>query len=199
MNFEELSIPGAWKVSSVKHEDHRGSFSEWFKFDEVSLALGFHFEVKQANISFSNRGSVRGIHYSLAPEGQAKWVTCLTGSVLDFIVDIRLGSPTFGKWVAVELSADNNLSLLVSSGLGHAFVAKEDNSCVTYLLTSPYSPQVEFAINPFDPTIGIDWVFPREKLILSKKDDAAPFLSVLSQNFKLPLYRNIIRLKRDWN
>jgi dTDP-4-dehydrorhamnose 3,5-epimerase len=191
MIFEELTISGAWKATSIKYKDHRGSFSEWFKSDELSAVAGFQFNVKQGNVSFSNKGTVRGIHYSLATSGQDKWVKCMVGSIVDFIIDIRQESPTFGKWISVELNANDNLSLLVSSGLGHAFVALEDNSCVSYLLTSAYSPSEEFGINPLDQTLALDWRIPKDELLISKKDREAPTFKTRILNKSLPIFKEM--------
>jgi dTDP-4-dehydrorhamnose 3,5-epimerase len=189
VNFEELSIPGVWKAILVEHNDLRGSFAEWFKSDELLLATGIEFRTKQANVSFSKRGAVRGIHYSLASSGQDKWITCMFGSVMDFIVDLRRDSPTFGKWTSVKLNAKNPVALFISTGLGHAFVALEDNSCVSYLMTSSYSPSDEYGIHPLDPDIGIDWGFPQNELTFSKKDYEAPSFNKCIWDDLLPKFK----------
>ena len=169
-----LSIEGAWLFESPTHGDDRGYFREWFKSSVVTEALGREFNVSQSNLSRSKKGVVRGIHFSMAPGGQAKWVTCANGSLWDVIVDIRPKSPTFKRWEAVELRAEEGKSLLISEGLGHAFLSLEDDSVISYLLTTPYSPKDEFAINPQDPEIGIEW--PDIQLIFSDKDAIAPSL-----------------------
>ena len=172
--IEPLGIDGAWLYESPSHSDDRGFFREWFKSSVVVEALGRDFRVTQSNLSRSKRGVVRGIHFSVATLGQAKWVTCANGVIWDVVVDIRPNSPTFKRWEAVELSAEDGKAVFISEGLGHAFVSLEDNTVISYLLTSPYSPRDEFAINPRDSAIGIDW--PKIPLYFSEKDAQAPSL-----------------------
>lgn len=172
MQIEELGIEGVWIARSPIHQDERGFFREWFKSDEIKTLLGRTFEVKQANISSSKKGVLRGIHYSQAREGQGKWVICVSGSIWDVVVDIRPSSPTFKKWIGIEMKGDRGDALFISEGLGHAFIALEDNSHIAYLLTSPYSPADEFEIHPLDPDLAIAW--PIENVSLSTKDAAAP-------------------------
>jgi len=173
MKMRELPIKGAWIMDTPTHSDSRGIFREWFK-EEVEMTIGRSFIVSQANVSSSNKGVVRGIHYSLASKGQGKWITCISGSIWDVIVDIRPTSPTFKKWVGIELNGLSSSSIFVSEGLGHGFISLEDNSTVAYLLTSKYSPEEEFGINPLDPELGIAW--PINRPILSSKDETAPTL-----------------------
>ena len=174
MDIEELGIKGAWIARSPVHHDDRGYFREWFKRDELEPVTGFDFDVKQANISTSNKGVLRGIHYSLAKDGQGKWVTCMSGSIWDVIVDIRPSSPTFKKWIGIELTATSGEAIFISAGLGHGFISLEDNSTIAYLLTSKYSPTEEFEISPLDPELGIAW--PLSQQFLSPKDELAPTL-----------------------
>ena len=175
MEFEKLDIEGAWLATSAIFKDERGDFREWFKAEEVLSKTGIDFEVAQSNVSTSAKGVIRGIHYSIAPEGQAKWVTCTKGKIWDVVVDIRPNSPTFMKWVGAELTPDSGSSVLVGVGLGHAFISLEENSVVSYLLTSKYSSAEEFAINPLDNQIAISW--PRNAILLSDKDRSAPTLN----------------------
>ena len=174
MDIEELEIKGAWIARSPVHHDDRGYFREWFKRDELERATGFDFDVKQANISTSHKGVLRGIHYSLAKDGQGKWVTCVSGSIWDVIVDIRPTSPTFKKWIGIELTGATGDAIFISGGLGHGFISLQDNSTVAYLLTSEYSPMEEFEISPLDPELGISW--PLSQHFLSRKDELAPTL-----------------------
>lgn len=174
MEIKELGIKGAWIARSPIHNDNRGYFREWFKGAEIETAIGRRFDVQQANVSSSNRGVLRGIHYSTAQEGQGKWITCISGAIWDVVVDIRQSSPTFRKWIGVDLRANSGDSLFISEGLGHGFVSLENNSTVAYLLTSQYSPSEEFEIHPLDPDLAIAW--PLEELFLSAKDEAAPSL-----------------------
>ena len=188
MEFTELPIKGAWLAESKLHGDSRGNFSEWFKKSEIASNTGLVFEAVQANIYTSHKGVLRGIHYSLADVGQAKWVTCVSGSVLDAIVDIRDGSPTFGKYEIIKLEPKSGKSVLIGPGLGHGFIALEDLSSVAYLLSSQYSPADEYEINPFDSEIGIGWGIEIAGAILSEKDKNAPSLKTQKANGKLPKY-----------
>ena len=174
-------IDGAWLFTSPVHHDDRGNFREWFKYSEIEERLGRNFVVAQSNLSKSKKGVVRGIHFSTAPAGQAKWVTCANGSLWDVVVDIRPNSPTFKRWAAVELRAEDGKALFISEGLGHAFVALEDETVISYLLSSPYSPKEEHAINPKDSEIGITW--PNIPLSFSEKDAAAPTLMEFLNRF----------------
>jgi dTDP-4-dehydrorhamnose 3,5-epimerase len=190
--FEELSLRGAWKITSVKHHDLRGSFSEWFKREDIRKFTTLDFKVEQANVSFSSKGTIRGLHYSLARSGQDKWVTCILGKIIDVIVDVRKGSPTFGQWESVELDANNNQSVFISSGLAHGFASLENNSCVSYLLSSAYLPSEEFGVNPLDSDLNIEWGLPMRKFVLSEKDKNAPMLITQIESNQLPLYPKFV-------
>lgn len=172
MLFEELEIAGVWKVSSPIYKDNRGMFKEWFKSSEIEQITGGKFDVQQANISTSKKAVVRGIHYSTSAAGQGKWVTCVYGAIWDVVVDIRPSSPTYMKWLGVELNPENGDCLYISHGIGHGFMSLAENSVISYLLTSAYSPTEEFEINPFDPELNIKW--PLENAIISDKDKFAP-------------------------
>ena len=130
MNLTPLGIEGAWLAESPVWSDDRGFFREWFKSEDVKVATGREFGIEQANISLSSAGTLRGIHYSIAPQGQAKWITCVSGSIRDVIVDIRPESETFGQWIDVELKGDSGKAVLISEGLGHGFLALEYNTVV---------------------------------------------------------------------
>ena len=186
MDLTPLGIDGAWVGRSKVWHDDRGNFREWFKAEEIAQVTGMNFEVVQANLSESKYGVLRGIHYSLAPAGQSKLVTCITGKVKDVIVDIRPKSPTFGKYVEFNLTGGSGDILLISSGLGHGFVSLEERSIVAYLVTSPYSPSEEFEINPLDSVIGINWGLPISEISLSPKDIAAPTLQERVSQGRLP-------------
>ena len=188
MKFNQFAIDGAWLAESDVHADNRGNFSEWFKKFEIEKATGFNFEVAQANISTSHKGVLRGIHYSLAEIGQAKWVTCVSGSILDVIVDIREGSPTYGKYETIKLEPKLGKSVLIGPGIGHGFIALEDSSSVAYLLSSQYSPADEYGINPFDIEIKINWGVEIAEATLSDKDKNAPSLETQKATGKLPKY-----------
>ena len=193
MKFEKLKIEGSWLASSKVHSDNRGHFIEWFKFDEITETTNIKFEVRQANLSVSKKGVLRGIHYSMAKTGQSKWVTCAAGSILDFVVDIRPDSPTYKHYVCIKLIAGDGQAVFIGSGLGHAFLSIDEGSVVSYLLDSPYSPSEEFEINPMDPELNIDWqqyLDNKLGLVMSPKDANAPSLAErLAQN-KLPFLFN---------
>ena len=176
MKLTPLGIDGVWLAESPVWSDDRGFFREWFKSEDVKAATGREFGIEQANISLSSIGTLRGIHYSIAPRGQAKWITCVSGLIQDVIVDIRPDSKTFGQWIDVELKGDSGKAVLISEGLGHGFLALEDNTAVAYLVSTPFSPTDEFEINPLDERIGIKWGMDLSKLKISGKDKIAPTL-----------------------
>jgi len=186
MEIQTLGIDGAWICRSKILSDNRGEFQEWFKKDEIYSNTGFDFSVSQANLSHSGFGVVRGIHYSVAPKGQAKWVTCVAGAIQDVILDIRSSSPTFGKHVSVKLEAGSGNAILIEPKLGHGFISLADNTLVAYLVSSPYSHSEEFEINPMDPELGIDWGLPNGQLVISEKDQAAPSLMQRKSQGKIP-------------
>jgi dTDP-4-dehydrorhamnose 3,5-epimerase len=126
------------------------------------------------NCSQSNKGVLRGIHYSIAETGQAKWVSCLNGEIEDYVIDLRLKSPTFGKWKSTTLSAENGLSLIIPTGFGHAFESRSGSCVVSYALTSLYDPTTEMTISPADPTISLRWANPNPEI--SDRDKFAPTL-----------------------
>lgn len=171
-------------------EDSRGRFQEWFRREDFSKETNFSFDVQQANFSKSKKGVIRGIHYSLSSLGQSKWVTCLFGKVLDVVVDIRPNSPTYGKYVKVELDAETGRCLHIDGNLGHSFLSLEDNSVVAYLLSSTYAPDLEHGVNPLDPDIKINWeeYLPiGTPLIISEKDRDAASLESMRALGKLPM------------
>ena len=186
MKLKPLGIEGAWIAESPVWSDDRGFFREWFKSEDVTVATGRDFGIEQANISLSSAGTLRGIHYSIAPRGQAKWITCVSGSIQDVIVDIRPGSKTFGEWIDVELKGNSGKAVLVSEGLGHGFLSLEDNTTVAYLVSTPFSPKDEFEINPLDVKLGIKWGMDMSSLKISGKDEIAPSLEQRKLDGKLP-------------
>ena len=186
MKLTPLGIDGAWLAESPVWSDDRGFFREWFKSEDVKAATGREFGIEQANISLSSAGTLRGIHYSIAPRGQAKWITCVSGSIQDVIVDIRPDSKTFGNWIEVELRGDSGKAVLISEGLGHGFLALEDNTAVAYLVSTPFSPTDEFEINPLDEKIGVKWGMDLKSLKISGKDKIAPTLAERLASGELP-------------
>lgn len=186
MNLTPLGIEGVWLAESPIWSDDRGFFREWFKSEDIMSATGIRFGIEQANISLSSVGTLRGIHYSLAPRGQAKWITCISGSIQDVIVDIRQDSKTFGQWIDVELNGNSGKAVFISEGLGHGFLAMEDHTSVAYLVSTPFSPIDEFDINPLDTQISINWSLNSSELKLSDKDKNAPTLAERLAQGKIP-------------
>lgn len=202
MLIEPLSIDGAWKVTPRKFGDPRGLFMEAFRADLLSEVIGHPFDLQQQNLSVSAAGVLRGVHFADVPPGQAKYVSCAQGAIFDVVVDIRVGSPTFGAWDAVVLDDVDRRAVYVGEGLGHAFVALEDNSVVTYLCSTGYNPTGEHGIHPLDPDIGIE--FPTTardgsplEFTLSDKDSAASSLAEAKDANLLPDYDDVIRFVRQ--
>ena len=131
MKLTPLGLEGSWLAESPVWSDDRGFFREWFKSEDVKAATGQDFRIEQANISLSSAGTLRGIHYSIAPRGQAKWITCVAGAIQDVIVDIRPNSKTFGQWIDIELKGESGKAVLISEGLGHCFLALQENTGVS--------------------------------------------------------------------
>jgi len=181
-----LTIEGAFEVTPVQHRDSRGAFLEWYRFDALAAAVGHPLDLAQANLSTSARDVVRGIHFADVPPGQAKYVTCMAGAVLDVVVDIRVGSPTFGAWEAVPLDDENRRAVYLAEGLGHAFCALTEGATVAYLCSSTYRPGHEHGINPLDPALRVAW--PAAAPVLSTKDAEAPTLSEARAAGLLPRY-----------
>jgi dTDP-4-dehydrorhamnose 3,5-epimerase len=188
MQVQVLPIEGAWMFTPKVHGDDRGSFLEWFKDPVFSEAVGHRLDLVQANCSVSARGVVRGIHFADVPPSQAKYVTCVKGAVLDVIVDIRVGSPTFGNWTSVRLDDRDRRAVYLSEGLGHGFASLEEGSTVVYLCSEAYRPGREHGIHPLDPSLGIDWGLGDLVPELSGKDSAAPALEAAEAQGLLPTW-----------
>ncbi|MEV6158196.1 dTDP-4-dehydrorhamnose 3,5-epimerase [Nonomuraea sp. NPDC052129] len=185
--MDPLGFDGAWLFSPHIHKDGRGQFLEWFRSDELDRPL----DLAQANCSVSARGVLRGLHYADVPPGQAKYVTCVSGSVLDVAVDLRTGSPTFGQWAAVQLDDVSRQAVYLAEGLGHAFFTLSESATVIYLCSTSYAPQREHGIHPLDPALGIVWPEGIEP-ILSDKDAAAPTLAEAIEQGLLPSYADCL-------
>jgi len=177
--FKELEIPDVILVIPKVFEDDRGFFMETFKISDFK-AYGISYEFVQDNHSKSKKGVLRGLHYQLYPKAQGKLVRCIRGRIWDVAVDIRKGSPWYGKWVAVELSEENKLMLWIPPGFAHGFVALEDAEII-YKCTAEYAPELDRGIIWNDPELAINW--PVEKPILSPKDAKLPFLKDAENNF----------------
>ncbi|MEV4846237.1 dTDP-4-dehydrorhamnose 3,5-epimerase [Micromonospora matsumotoense] len=186
MKIRPLSIEGAWEVTPQQHGDPRGLFMEWYRFDQLAEAVGHPLRLAQANLSISGRGVVRGIHFADVPPGQAKYVTCVRGAVLDVVVDLRTGSPTFGRWEGVRLDDTDRRAVYLAEGLGHGFCALSDDATLSYLCSTTYNPTGEHAVHPLDPELGIEW--PAEVPQLSSRDAAAPTFAQARAAGLLPDY-----------
>ncbi len=188
VQIRELSIRDSFEITPIQRADDRGVFLEWYRFDVLEEAVGHSLDLKQANTSVSKRGVVRGIHFADIPPGQAKFVTVTYGAVIDYVVDVRVGSPTFGQWDSVRLDDVDRRAIYLAEGLGHAFVSLSDNATVSYLVTDSYNASREHAIDPLDPDIAL--VFPDEagELLLSSKDTDAPTLAEALASGLLPTF-----------
>lgn len=188
MTTQELSISGAYIATHRVFPDERGLFREWFKAEDIAR-IDKDFSVQQANFSKSKQFVIRGIHYSLAPEGQAKIVTCASGRIIDVLVDIRVGSPTYLKIEYIELSEDSGRVVYIPTGVGHGFIVESETAAVVYLTSSGYAPQYEKAINPTDTELGISWPVPLGQLgVISKADTEAPTLAKAKESGILPTF-----------
>ena len=188
MTFRELSVPGAWEITPKVYEDSRGGLFEWFTGEAFSEMTGRSFTLRQANCSVSAARVLRGLHFAQLPPSQAKYVTCVKGAVFDVVVDIRVGSPTFGQWDSVLLDDVDHRTAYLSEGLAHGFCALQDDSTVMYLCSTPYTPEREHTISPHDPAIGIRWPFPADDLVVSDRDAAAPSLDEVRAAGLLPTW-----------
>ena len=185
MKGVELPIAGAWVFEPAVFPDRRGAFAAPFQGAAFREALGFDLVVAQTNHSVSARGVIRGVHFADTPPGQAKYVYCPRGSLLDVVVDVRVGSPTFGAFETVELDGRSCRAVYLSEGLGHAFVALEDDTVMASLCSTPSTPGAEHGISPLDPALGLPWPADLEP-VLSEKDADAPTLTEAAASQLLP-------------
>jgi len=178
MNYIKTEIAGVWIIEPRRFGDARGYFMESFKKDEFQKNVG-PVEFVQDNESFSSRGVLRGLHFQKGEWSQAKLVRVSQGAVLDVAVDLRGGSPTYGKHVAVELTSENARQLFIPRGFAHGFVVLSDVAQFQYKVDNVYAPQSEATLRFDDPALGIDWRIPSENMLLSEKDlKGIPFLEV---------------------
>jgi dTDP-4-dehydrorhamnose 3,5-epimerase len=187
VQVEAVGVPDAWLCTPRQYPDDRGVFLEWFRADLLAEHAKRRFDVMQANHSISRRGTLRGLHLADVPPGQAKYVSCSRGAILDVVVDVRDGSPTFGQHAAVRLDDQDRRGLFISEGLAHGFCALSDIAEVTYLVSTTYDPAVEHAVNALDPALDIPWP-DAQGLVLSDKDRAAPTLEQARATGRLPSY-----------
>ncbi|MFF9621158.1 dTDP-4-dehydrorhamnose 3,5-epimerase family protein [Streptomyces griseosporeus] len=181
-----LDLEGAWEIVPKVHADARGAFLEVYRPDRLAELTGRRFDILQGSLSRSARGVVRGVHFADVPPGQAKYVTCVQGAVLDVVVDIRTGSPTYGRWQAVRLDDTRCAALLIEEGLGHAFCALTDSASMLYLCSETYAPRREHVVQALDPALGIAW--PVGEPVQSPRDAAAPTLAEARAEGLLPSY-----------
>jgi len=184
MKFIKTVIPDVVIIEPKVHGDERGYFVETFRADKLEEFLGYEIKFCQDNESKSSRGVLRGLHYQLQPAAQTKLVRVIKGKVLDIAVDIRKGSPTFGKHVSVELSEKNKKQLLIPRGFAHGFVVLENDTIFAYKVDNYYSPENDRGIAFDDEVLGIDWIVPKEELILSAKDKVQPKLNATQDIFE---------------
>jgi len=195
MDVRPLTVEGAWEITPRQFPDSRGVFAEGFRADHLAKAIGHVMAVRQTNLSVSVAGAVRGIHYSDVPPSQAKYVQAMSGVFLDVVVDIRVGSPTFGQYDAVRLDTVERKAVYLSEGLGHALVCVEEGMCV-YLCSEVYAPTRERGITPVDPQVDI--AFPEGVTpVLSEKDTAAPTLAEAAEQGLLPSYDECLAYRRS--
>jgi dTDP-4-dehydrorhamnose 3,5-epimerase len=190
-----LAVPGSYLITPPVHHDDRGGFAEWYRHDTLAHVVGHSLPVAQANWSTSRAGTIRGLHFADVPPGQAKYVSCTHGRILDVVVDLRIGSPTFGTHDAIELDASRRCAVYLAEGLGHAFCALDD-ATVIYLCSTTYSPAAEHGINPLDPALALPWP-TSPKPLLSPKDAEAPSLAEAVDTGMLPRYDDCSRLHVD--
>jgi len=189
-----LTIPDAYEISTDVFPDNRGLFLNPFRADVLAETLGHAFTVAQTNHSASRRGVVRGVHFALVPPGQAKYVYCPRGAALDVVVDIRVGSPAFGRHDVVRIDDRDFRAVYLAEGLGHAVVALEDDTVISYLCSTGYDPAREKGITPLDPALGLP--LPDDPVpLLSAKDTAAPTLAEAAEQGLLPRYEECWALR----
>jgi dTDP-4-dehydrorhamnose 3,5-epimerase len=194
MDIRALKIEGSFEITPRQFPDDRGVFLESFRGDKLARVIGHRLDIIQTNVSVSSRGTVRGVHFADLPPSQAKYVTTLSGSFIDFVIDIRVGSPTFGQWDSVLLDTVDRRAIYLAEGLGHAICSLEDDSTVLYLCSATYDPVREHGINPLDPELGLALALPEGVIpVLSPKDATAPSLSEAAEQGLLPRFDECLR------
>jgi len=197
VRIRELGIAGAWEFTPVVRRDDRGSFLEFYRFDAFADAVGHPLDLRQGNVSVSRAGVIRGIHYALVPPGQAKYVSAAHGAFLDYVIDLRVGSPTFGNWESVRLDDETRSSVYLAEGLGHAVVALTDDAVLNYLVSSVYDPARELVVDPFDPEIGLEFPPEARRDLLSPRDVEAPSLRDALAAGQLPTMDDVAQIERS--
>lgn len=197
VELRELSVTGAWEITPRRIADDRGVFHEAFTDPAFREMTGHRLDLAQVNVSVSGEGVLRGLHYAEVPPGQAKYVLCPSGTVFDVMVDVRIGSPTFGEWSGVILDATEQRAVYIPEGVAHGFLALEPQSTVMYLVSEGWRPGAEHTIDPFDPKIDIDW--PAMALdgtpishVMNERDRTAPSLLDAAAAGRLPQWDDCV-------
>jgi len=186
-----MAVKDAYRITPTHLPDRRGSFFEAWRHSELEARIGHSFRVSQVNYSISARNTLRGIHSTTIPPGQSKLVTCVRGAALDVVVDLRIGSPTFGMFDTTLQEAGSGIGVYLADGLGHAFLALAEDTCMNYLCGNEYVPGTMIDIDALDPELGIPWNLT-EPPIMSDKDAAAPTLAEAAERGLLPTYERAL-------
>ncbi|MCX5203225.1 dTDP-4-dehydrorhamnose 3,5-epimerase family protein [Streptomyces sp. NBC_00237] len=194
MHIAELDIPGVFVVTPELRKDERGSFFEGMRADEFESATGRRFVPLQINYSVSQNNTLRGIHSVTSPPGQAKYVTCVRGRLRDFVVDLRPGSPTFGKSASNVLDPESGRSVFVPEGVGHGFLSLADDSCISYVLSSVYVPGTQIDIDPLDPDLALPWGWTTPPLMSQKDANAMSLRQAEAAGLLLPYHAPAARI-----
>ena len=197
VDISPLEIPDTYVCTPRAFGDARGTFLEWFRGDKLAAVTGRAFIPVQANHSISLRGVLRGVHFADVPPGQAKYVYCSGGAVLDVIIDLRVGSPSYRKHAVVRLDDVDRRGVFLPEGLGHAFLALSDEAHVTYLVSTPYNPDIEHAVHPLDPELALPWPAEIGEPLLSDKDAVAPGITAAERDGLLPSYDACVAFYRE--
>ncbi|GIF01357.1 dTDP-4-dehydrorhamnose 3,5-epimerase family protein [Paractinoplanes rishiriensis] len=197
MKVCELGIVGAWVFTPEVHTWAAGAFVEPYSAPEFAEVVGHRLDLGHLNVSVAHAGTVRGVHFGDVPPGQAKYITCVVGSVWDVAVDLRVGSPTFGAWVGTLLDDRTRSAVYLSEGLGHGYISLEDHSTLVYVCSQPYVEGREHRINPLDPDLDIGWpTVSRDgselDYVIGRKDRAAPMLSEALKHGILPSLASVL-------
>lgn len=196
MSVRPLRVEGAYAFTPKVFPDSRGAFLSPYQEPAFTAALGHPlFPVAQTNHSVSARDVVRGVHYTLTPPGAAKYVYCARGSAIDIVVDVRVGSPTFGAWDSVLLDQTDHRAVYFPLGLGHAFISLEDDTVMSYMVSSSYVPEHELALTVLDPALGLP-LPDRDRMVLSDRDSVAPTLAEAAEAGTLPVYEQCRQIEK---
>jgi dTDP-4-dehydrorhamnose 3,5-epimerase len=195
MEIRPLAIEGAWEIVPKLFSDSRGLFAEGFRVDHLAKHIGHEMHVRQTNISVSTAGALRGIHYCDVPPSQAKYVTATSGVFVDYVVDLRVGSPTFGRWDSLVLDSVDRRAVYLSEGLGHVLACLEDGTAV-YLCSEVYAPSRERTVSPLDGDVAL--ILPEGFTpVVSERDAAAPSFADAESRGLLPSYADCVAYRRS--